>query len=161
MIPGTGLPTFKSHQNPVELVFCNPDLIWKSDFNLPRLGQGSFKVAFQAVFRALTGNEYPYVQFGKPTKATYEFAEQVLKAQIEELYGSINMLPNIYMIGDNPESDIAGANAAKWSSILVNTGVFDPTQGLPTYSPTYFAQDVEEAVLWAVEREYRIAKGRV
>jgi len=38
-------------QNPLELVFCNPDLIWRSDFNLPRLGQGAFKVAFQAVFR--------------------------------------------------------------------------------------------------------------
>ena len=38
-------------QSPVELVFCNPDLIWRSDFNLPRLGQGAFRVAFQAVFR--------------------------------------------------------------------------------------------------------------
>lgn len=52
------------------------------------------------------------------------------------------------------EKDIAGANAANWSSILVNTGVFDPTQGLPTHLPTYIAQDVEEAVTWAVEREY-------
>ena len=40
-------------QNPVELFFCNPDLIWRSDFNLPRLGQGAFKIAFQAVFRVL------------------------------------------------------------------------------------------------------------
>ena len=44
----------------------------------------------------MTGNEYPYVQFGKPTKATYQFAEQVLKAQIEELYGS-RELPNMYV----------------------------------------------------------------
>ena len=59
------------------------------------------------------------------------------------------------------EKDIAGANAAKWFSILVNTGVFDPLHGLPTHSPTYFAQDVEEAVTWAVAREYKIAEGRV
>ena len=59
------------------------------------------------------------------------------------------------------KKDIAGANAAKWFSILVNTGVFDPSQGLPPYSPTYFAQDVEEAVTWAVAREYRSAKGKV
>ena len=53
------------------------------------------------------------------------------------------------------KKDIAGANAAKWSSILVNTGVFDPSQGPPTHSPTYFAKDVEEAVTWAIARESR------
>ena len=31
---------------------------------------------------------------------------------------------NIYMIGDNPKSDIRGANNAGWKSILVRTGVF-------------------------------------
>lgn len=35
----------------VDLVFCNPDLIWKSDFDRPRLGQGAFREAFQAVFK--------------------------------------------------------------------------------------------------------------
>ena len=35
----------------IELVFCNPDLIWKSDFDRPRLGQGAFKEAFQGVFQ--------------------------------------------------------------------------------------------------------------
>ena len=46
----------------------------------------------------MTGNEYPYMQFGKPSKPTYEFAEQVLKTQIEQLYGSIKKLPNMYAI---------------------------------------------------------------
>lgn len=57
--------------------------------------------------------------------------------------------------------DIAGANAANWLSILVNTGVFDLAQGPPIHLPTHFAQDVEEAVKWAVAREYRIAEGKV
>ena len=39
-------------QTAVDLVFCNPDLVWKSDFDRPRLGQGAFKQAFQAVFKA-------------------------------------------------------------------------------------------------------------
>ena len=30
------------------------------------------------------------------------------------------------MIGDNPNSDIAGANNKGWVSILVKTGVYDP-----------------------------------
>lgn len=38
----------------VDLVFCNPDLIWKSDFDRPRLGQGAFKEAFQGVFKVCT-----------------------------------------------------------------------------------------------------------
>lgn len=38
------------------------------------------------------------MQFGKPSKATYEFAEQVLRTQIELLYGSIKKLPNMYAI---------------------------------------------------------------
>ena len=31
------------------------------------------------------------------------------------------------MIGDNPESDIAGGNGVGWITILVKTGVFEPT----------------------------------
>jgi len=86
-------------RKPVELVFCNPDLIWQSDFETPRLGQGAFKVAFQAVFQesllctakthlersdsivlqSLTGSSYPHTQLGKPTEATYKFAEVMIK----------------------------------------------------------------------------------
>jgi len=39
-------------------------------------------------------------------------------------------LSNFYMIGDNPESDIAGANGVGWTSILVRTGVYK--DDLPT-----------------------------
>ena len=31
---------------------------------------------------------------------------------------------NFYMIGDNPSSDIRGANDSGWISILVRTGMF-------------------------------------
>jgi ribonucleotide monophosphatase NagD (HAD superfamily) len=39
------------HSKPVEVIFCNPDLIWRSDFERPRLGQGAFRIAFQAVYK--------------------------------------------------------------------------------------------------------------
>lgn len=42
-------------QQPVELVFCNPDLLWKSDFPQSRLGQGAFREAFQAVYKVRRG----------------------------------------------------------------------------------------------------------
>ena len=47
--------------------------------------------------------------------------------------------------------DIAGANAAGWSSVLVRTGVYDPSAGPPKHQPTCEAEDVEEAVQWAIK----------
>ncbi|KAF8638028.1 hypothetical protein AX16_010660 [Volvariella volvacea WC 439] len=137
---------------PVDLIFCNPDLLWRSDFPNSRIGQGAFIEAFQGVYQALTGSTYPYVQYGKPTKATYDFASQVLTEKFKLMEES-GRDPRIYMIGDNPDSDIAGANGAGWPSILVKTGVFDPQQGKPTHQPTYIAEDVEDAVSWAIKRE--------
>lgn len=154
VVGGPHLSRQQQLQNPVEIVFCNPDLIWKSDFPRPRLGQGAFRDAFQAVYKSLTGSIYPYIQYGKPTEATYKFAEKVLVDRLERLYGVRSALPPVYMVGDNPESDIAGANGAKWNSILVRTGVFDPEEGPPTHTPTHIAQDVEKAVHWAIAREH-------
>jgi ribonucleotide monophosphatase NagD (HAD superfamily) len=37
--------------------------------------------------QALTGAPYPHVQYGKPTKATYDFAEKMLRAHMSELHG--------------------------------------------------------------------------
>ncbi|KAG8949078.1 hypothetical protein FRC00_008277, partial [Tulasnella sp. 408] len=116
-------------ENNVELIFCNPDLLWKSDYPNVRFGQGAFKEALQTVLKATTGREYPYTQYGKPYTPTYKFAADVLRARIEELEGPApTSMPTIFMVGDNPASDIAGANGASWKSVLVHTGVYDPTQ---------------------------------
>ena len=104
---------------PIELVFCNPDLLWKNDFDSPRLGQGAFKASFLAVYKvccmmgihlgcrrgavwklmnlrrqALTGSTYPYVQYGKPTAETYKFAERVMADRFQELWG-VTHLPSV------------------------------------------------------------------
>ncbi|KAF7375935.1 Fungal-trans domain-containing protein [Mycena sanguinolenta] len=131
LIGGPYVP-LERQTNPVELVFL--------------LGQGAFKAAFHlSVPQALTGSEYPYIQFGKPAHATYDFAAHVLRTHMQDLLGREldGPLPPIYMVGDNPESDIAGANGAGWESVLVKTGVFTGAQ--PTHQPTYHAEDVEEA----------------
>lgn len=57
------------------------------------------------------------------------------------------------------EIDIAGANAANWSSVLVRTGVYDPEQSPPTHEPTYISEDVGEAVDWAINREMERVRG--
>ncbi|KAH7920693.1 HAD-superfamily hydrolase [Leucogyrophana mollusca] len=144
-----GGPYLSDHgRSPVDLVFCNPDLIWRSDFERPRLGQGAFKDAFQTVFKSLTGSNYPHVLYGKPTMATYSFAEMVLKDRLR------GQLPSVFPAPDNPESDIAGANAAQWKSILVHTGVYNPQQGPPSHQPTHEAEDVVQAVRWALDQEF-------
>ena len=37
--------------NRVELVFFNRDLLWRNDFEVPRLAQGAFLTSFQAVYK--------------------------------------------------------------------------------------------------------------
>ena len=65
-------------------------------------------------------------------------------------------IDTVFMIGDNPESDIAGANAYEsecgynWQSVLVETGVY--RAGIfPTHQPNYIASNVTEAIEWALE----------
>lgn len=53
-------------------------------------------------------------------------------------------------------SDIAGANLARWNSVLVHTGVYDPRyrSSLPkAKAPTFEAKDVEEAVRLAIHEQ--------
>ncbi|KAF8309391.1 HAD-superfamily hydrolase [Clavulina sp. PMI_390] len=146
----------------VQLYFCNPDLLWKARYHVPRFGQGAFKEAFQAVFKAATGSNYPSTQFGKPHKITYDYGARMLQMQSEKLYGIASNEanePRIHerltcapLLPDNPESDIAGANAAKWGSFLVETGVYDPSSGQrPAHEPTEIVTDVEAAVKRGIE----------
>ncbi|TFY78575.1 hypothetical protein EWM64_g5443 [Hericium alpestre] len=152
-------PEKRAPEERVKVVFCNPDLQWGANFSRPRLGQGAFRVAFQAVFKGLTGGEYPYTQYGKPTTATYKFAEDVLRSHYAKVLGRpMEATCNVYMIGDNPESDIAGANATGWSSVLVRTGVYDGSTDPPTHTPTHIADHVEEAVKWAISRELAMSR---
>ncbi|KIJ31885.1 hypothetical protein M422DRAFT_266377 [Sphaerobolus stellatus SS14] len=53
---------------------------------------------------------------------------------------------------DNPASDIADANSADWSSILVHTGVYDHTAGPSEHTPISEAGNVEHAVKWALKK---------
>ena len=67
------------------------------------------------------------------------------------------------MVGDNPESDIAGANGyvsergTEWVSVLVKTGVWSEKrwggrlEGV--LEPKVVVEDVGAAVKWALARE--------
>lgn len=147
--------------------FSNPDLLWAAKYHLPRLGQGGFREALEGIWAAITGGpangvELQKVVMGKPYQPTYEFAEKRLISHRQELHRvsgtQVGPLKRVYMVGDNPASDIAGGNNYKsphgteWASILVQTGVF--LEGTtPAHQPKKIVGDVYDAVAWAVEQE--------
>ena len=70
---------------------------------------------------------------GKPNKPAYEIAAKKIQAQLDELAEKVpggekkqHQLQHVYAVGDNPKSDVRGANNAGdiWKSILVCTGVY-------------------------------------
>lgn len=149
------------------IYFTNPDLLWASSYPLSRLGQGGFREALCGVWNAVTksasGTSIPlkYTIMGKPHRLTYEFAEKVLIRQREQNFGKEVMkevpLEMVYMVGDNPESDIQGANdyeslvGARWVSVLTRTGVFRSREGEePTVKPKVIVDDVREGVRWGL-----------
>lgn len=168
------------------LYFSNPDLLWSAAYHLPRFGQGAFQAAVAGVWAEVTGGAAPLrrTAIGKPHARTYGFAERVLDAhraalldvvpndddddsssngkdEVEkEKKKEIEPLRTVYMVGDNPASDIRGANeyvspaGTTWTSVLVRTGVWDPERGgPPAYEPKAIVDDVRGAVAWALERE--------
>ncbi|PBP25490.1 hypothetical protein BUE80_DR003626, partial [Diplocarpon rosae] len=150
-----------------KLYFSNPDLLWAAAYPLPRFGQGAFQAALTAVWRQATSQPKLHcVTIGKPYRASYKYAEKVLnKYRTELLSGTskteISPLLKVFMIGDNPESDIRGSNAfdskskSIWSSILVKTGVYQDGT-VPSYKPDVIVDDVLEGVKWALkERRWK------
>jgi HAD superfamily hydrolase (TIGR01456 family) len=160
------------------LYFSNPDLLWAAGYHLPRLGQGGFQHALEGVWSRLThGAELESTVMGKPSSLAYSFAEKKLRRHRADLIHQNNPeeaqqqqkkkeppeLSKVYMVGDNPESDIMGANNynsphyTDWVSILVKTGVY--TEGDPRYDfdarpelrPRVVVEDVQAAVEWALK----------
>ncbi|KAL1630706.1 hypothetical protein SLS54_000577 [Diplodia seriata] len=145
------------------LYYSNPDLWWAAKYHLSRLGQGGFREAMEGIWAAVTGGDRQGVElkkevFGKPFRPTYEYAENLLNSYRSEMFAGTKLEPlkRVYMVGDNPESDIRGANmyesplGTDWKSVLVQTGVYQAGSE-PAWKPTTIVKDVYEAVRYAVE----------
>lgn len=147
--------------------FCNPELSSAGrTYPQPRLGQGSFTAALEGIWAAVTGGAELLNVFscGKPTSVTFEYAERALldyhSAQCAVNYPGVQQMPKleaVYMVGDEPENDIAGANEfesradLQWNSILVETGVYE-ARSVPSQLPTCIVGGVEDAVRLAFQR---------
>ncbi|RSL51135.1 hypothetical protein CEP52_009848 [Fusarium oligoseptatum] len=108
----------------IPIYFSQGDLLCPTEHPTPRMSQGAFRIGLEAMYKALTGADLERVVYGKPELATYKYADDVLTSWMGELHGEEKLPQNIYMIGDNPASDIIGGNMYGWNTCLVRTGVF-------------------------------------
>lgn len=143
--------------NTIPIYFSQGDMVMPTQFKgPPRMTQGAFRIAIEAIYKSLTGNDLERVVYGKPELATYKYADEVLKAWMEEIHNENKLPQNVYMIGDNPASDIIGGNMYGWNTCLVRTGVFQgkPGENDPN-SPANFGvfDNVLEAVKAVVRKE--------
>lgn len=100
----------------------NPDFDYKDVHSVPRMTLGAFRAALDALYEKATGRTLIYTLHGKPFPATYELALENFKQQTRS-----EALPErIICVGDNPVSDIQGANnmGGCFKSALVRTGVW-------------------------------------
>lgn len=172
------------------IFFSNNDLVWSTTYPLSRLGQGGFQACLDGVWNRYTSGATLLGKqvIGKPFRLTYNYAEKVLVEHRNALLtappplsprggglgnttaslrtphtlATIDELKTVYMVGDNPESDILGANDFKspngvqWKSILVKTGVYTGENGTELKKgrkPVVVRDDVLAAVRWGIEKE--------
>jgi hypothetical protein len=90
------------------------DFISSNSFPHPRWGQGAFRMALEALYTSLTQDPRPLniIQFGKPSAATFKYAEHVLMDGLDDCHDVSQLkggrtraaLHRVYMLGDNPDS---------------------------------------------------------
>ncbi|KFQ88967.1 Cat eye syndrome critical region protein 5, partial [Phoenicopterus ruber ruber] len=176
--PGAELQDIPYPHLPV--LACNMDLLWMAEAKMPRFGHGTFLLCLENIYKKVTGRELKYeALIGKPSTVTYRYAEYLIKQQAEK-QGWKSPIRRLYAVGDNPMSDIYGANLynnyLNCESILVCTGVYRHNADVPSnteecttetvfhghrdfcFDPSlveasYIVQDVNDAVQLAFEKE--------
>ncbi|XP_007517262.1 haloacid dehalogenase-like hydrolase domain-containing 5 isoform X1 [Erinaceus europaeus] len=142
--PGADLAVPPDPHLPV--LASNMDLLWMAEAKMPRFGHGTFLLCLETIFRKVTGRELRYEGLmGKPSVHTYRYAEAAIRSQAQR-QGWAAPVRTLYAVGDNPMSDVYGANlfqqhlqtaqqaggqeqpsgTQSCTSILVCTGVYSP-----------------------------------
>lgn len=114
----------------IPIYFSQGDMLMPTAYKgPPRMTQGAFRISIETMYKSLTGVDLERVVYGKPELATYKYADEVLKTWMEEIHNENKIPANIYMVGDNPASDIIGGNMYGWNTCLVRTGIFQGGPG--------------------------------
>ena len=100
------------------------DFEYTAEPAVPRLGSGAFHFALEAIYRASVGRPLDAVRFGKPEGASFAFAERLIDARAAAL--GVPPPTSLFMVGDNPLTDIKGAKRAggRWRAVLTQSGMF-------------------------------------
>jgi HAD superfamily hydrolase (TIGR01456 family) len=159
-------PQLNTEENKVRghipLYVTNADLVYTTEYRAPRFTQGAFATAFQHLYQTHHGQPLQIEYCGKPFKVQYEYATQLLRQQHQQQQEQQQLQSGhatatgsvgeevFFGVGDNPLSDIRGANSAgpQWRSVLVRTGVFrDRSKENDAQDPAhYVCEDIREAV---------------
>ncbi len=119
----------------LHLVLCNPDLIYPRAPGLFGFTAGALASMLEAVMRERYGQDAPVFEcLGKPYAPVFD--EAVRRA------GS----RRVVMVGDQPATDIAGANRYGIDSVLVETGLAPAlNRGSGHHQPTWRMSSLETA----------------
>lgn len=138
----------------IPIYFSQGDMLCPTEHPIPRMSQGTFRIGLEAMYKSLTGVELERVVYGKPELATYKYADEVIASWMEQIHNDEKLPSNIYMVGDNPASDIIGGNMYGWNTCLVRTGVYQG-EGNDKENPASFGvfKNVLEVVQTAIRKE--------
>ncbi|KAF2755776.1 HAD-superfamily hydrolase [Pseudovirgaria hyperparasitica] len=138
----------------IPIYFSQGDMLCPTEHPIPRMSQGTFRIGLEAMYKALTGVDLERTVYGKPELATYKYADEVMASWMEQIHGDECLPSNIYMVGDNPASDIVGGNMYGWNTCLVRTGVFQGGDN-DEVNPANFGvfENVLEVVTTAIKKE--------
>jgi HAD superfamily hydrolase (TIGR01456 family) len=94
----------------IPVMACNMDLQWRFTAEIPRFGHGVFLLCLESAYRKISGRDLQYVvMVGKPSVVTYKYALSLIMEQARRLEAHRD-IRTLYMIGDNINTDILGAN---------------------------------------------------
>lgn len=132
---------------------CNADIVYTGRHPKPRFTQGAFVHAFKSLFEHYSTIPVNIEFCGKPFPIQYEYAEALLQKNASN--SGIPPPTKFFGIGDNPKSDIRGANAAggHWRSVLVCSGVYQggPHSNDQQDPADFVVQGILEAVRLVVD----------
>lgn len=147
----------RAEEQVVELFIANGDFSYSAAFNQPRITAGAFISCLESLYTQYCGRTLKKTVYGKPGTEYHQHAETMLNAFFPG-EADDEPLKTIYMIGDNPRSDIQGANASgdHWFSILVRTGLFKGENDAQ-FPAKKVVDNVYDAILFILEREGVVA----
>jgi HAD superfamily hydrolase (TIGR01456 family) len=108
------------------LLFAADDVLFPSFRGItPRLGPGCYREMLHSIFESVTGSQLKSVPYGKPRRVSFVEARNRLTNKFQRDGRDPDALHSIFMVGDNLESDILGANAMgkPWQSVHVRSGL--------------------------------------